>query len=110
MNKFILTIDQGTTSTRSILFDDKANIVAMNQMEIELFSPHEGYIEHNPKEIWEKTYQTISNVLKQTNSTAKNIVGIAITNQRETTMLWDKTNGRCVHNAIVWQSRHWFNY
>ena len=105
MKKYILTIDQGTTSTRSILFDDKANIVTMNQMEIELISPHDGYIEHNPLEIWQKTYQTIQNVLKQANVSAKEIAGIAITNQRETTLLWDKVTGQTVYNAIVWQSR-----
>ena len=63
MKKYILTIDQGTTSTRTIIFDEKANIVCMNQMELELISPYDGYIEHNPKEIWEKTYTTIANVL-----------------------------------------------
>ncbi len=105
MKKYILTIDQGTTSTRTIIFDEKANIVCMNQMELELISPQDGYIEHNPKEIWEKTYTTIANVLNQTGIKAKDIAGIAITNQRETTVLWDKVTGKTVYNAIVWQSR-----
>lgn len=105
MKKYILTIDQGTTSTRSILFDHKANIVSISQMEIEQICPNDGWVEHNPSEIWIKTYQTIENVLKQSGVSAKQIAGIAITNQRETTILWDKTTGNPVYNAIVWQSR-----
>ena len=65
MKKYILTIDQGTTSTRSILFDKKANIVSISQMEIEQICPNDGWVEHNPSEIWIKTYQTIENVLSQ---------------------------------------------
>ncbi len=105
MKKYILTIDQGTTSTRSILFDKKANIVSISQMEIEQICPNDGWVEHNPSEIWIKTYQTIENVLKQANVKAKEIAGIAITNQRETTILWDKQNGNPIYNAVVWQSR-----
>lgn len=105
MKKYILTIDQGTTSTRSILFDKKANIVAISQMEIEQICPHDGWVEHNPTEIWIKTYQTIENVIKQAKVSAKEITGIAITNQRETTILWDKLTGNPIYNAIVWQSR-----
>lgn len=105
MKKYILTIDQGTTSTRSILFDKKANIVSISQMEIEQICPNDGWVEHNPSEIWIKTYQTIENVLKQANVKAKEIAGIAITNQRETTILWDKQSGNPIYNAVVWQSR-----
>lgn len=105
MKKYILTIDQGTTSTRSILFDKKANIVSISQMEIEQICPNDGWVEHNPLEIWEKTYQTIENVLKQSRVFAKEIAGIAITNQRETTVLWDKDTSNPIYNAIVWQSR-----
>ena len=105
MKKYILTIDQGTTSTRSILFDKKANIVSISQMEIEQICPTDGWVEHNPSEIWIKTYQTIENVLKQANVKANEIAGIAITNQRETTILWDKQSGNPIYNAIVWQSR-----
>lgn len=105
MKKYILTIDQGTTSTRSILFDKKANIVSISQMEIEQICPNDGWVEHNPSEIWIKTYQTIENVLKQANVKAKEIAGIAITNQRETTILWDKQKGNPIYNAVVWQSR-----
>ena len=105
MKKYILTIDQGTTSTRSILFDKKANIVSISQMEIEQICPNDGWVEHNPLEIWMKTYQTIENVMKQSKVTAKEIAGIAITNQRETTILWDKDSGKPIYNAVVWQSR-----
>lgn len=105
MKKYILTIDQGTTSTRSILFDKKANIISISQMEIEQICPNDGWVEHNPLEIWFKTYQTIENVIKQAKVSAKEIAGIAITNQRETTILWDKTSGTPIYNAVVWQSR-----
>ena len=105
MKKYILTIDQGTTSTRSILFDKKANIVSISQMEIEQICPHDGWVEHNPSEIWMKTYQTIANVIKQSKITVSEIAGIAITNQRETSILWDKNTGEEIYNAVVWQSR-----
>lgn len=105
MKKYILTIDQGTTSTRSILFDKSANIVAISQMEIEQICPNDGWVEHNPDEIWFKTYQTISNVLKQAKVRACEIAGIAVANQRETTILWDKRTGNPIYNAVVWQSR-----
>ena len=105
MKKYILTIDQGTTSTRSILFDKKANIVSISQMEIEQICPHDGWVEHNPSEIWMKTYQTIENVIKQSKITVSEIAGIAITNQRETSILWDKNTGEEIYNAVVWQSR-----
>ena len=105
MKKYILTIDQGTTSTRSILFDKKANIVSISQMEIEQICPHDGWVEHNPSEIWMKTYQTIENVIKQSKVSVSEIAGIAITNQRETSILWDKNTGEEIYNAVVWQSR-----
>lgn len=105
MKKYILTIDQGTTSTRSILFDKKANIVSISQMEIEQICPYDGWVEHNPTEIWMKTYQTIENVIKQSKINVSEIAGIAITNQRETSILWDKNTGEEIYNAVVWQSR-----
>lgn len=105
MKKYILTIDQGTTSTRSILFDNKANIVSISQMEIEQICPYDGWVEHNPTEIWMKTYQTIENVIKQSEINVSEIAGIAITNQRETSILWDKNTGEEIYNAVVWQSR-----
>ncbi len=105
MKEYILTIDQGTTSTRSILFNHNAEIVSINQMEIEQICPNDGWVEHKPEEIWIKTYQTIANVLKQAKVSANQIACIGITNQRETTILWDKTTNKPVYNAVVWQSR-----
>ena len=93
------------TLSRSILFDTNANIIAISQMEIEQICPNDGWVEHNPDEIWQKTYQTIANVLKQAKIKAKEIAGIAVTNQRETSVLWDKNTSKPVYNAIVWQSR-----
>lgn len=105
MGSYILTIDQGTTSTRAIIFDSKAKIVAMSQIEFTQICPENGWVEHNPEEIWELTCQTIQNVLNQSNILVKEIKGIGITNQRETTVLWNKQTGEPVYNAIVWQSR-----
>lgn len=105
MKKYILTIDQGTTSTRSIIFDEQAQIKGISQMEIKQVCPHDGWVEHLPDEIWLKTYQTIENVLKKTKIKANEIACIGITNQRETTVIWDKTTGKPVYNAVVWQSR-----
>lgn len=103
--KYILTIDQGTTSTRSIIFNQKANIIAQSQMEFTQICPKDGWVEHNPEEIWELTYQTIKNVINSSNINVKDIKAIGITNQRETTVLWNKKTGKPVYNAIVWQSR-----
>lgn len=105
MKDYILTIDQGTTSTRSILFNRNAEIVAISQMEIEQICPNDGWVEHKPEEIWIKTYQTIANVLNQAKVSANQIACIGITNQRETTILWDKVTNKPVYNAVVWQSR-----
>lgn len=105
MKNYILTIDQGTTSTRAIIFDNKAQIVAISQIEFTQICPENGWVEHNPEEIWELTCQTIQNVLNQSNLCAKDIKAIGITNQRETTVLWNKKTGKPVYNAIVWQSR-----
>lgn len=103
--EYILTIDQGTTSTRAIIFDNKANVIAENQIEFSQICPHNGWVEHNPEEIWELTYQTIKNVIYTSNLDLNKLKAIGITNQRETTVIWDKTTGKPVYNAIVWQSR-----
>lgn len=105
VNKYILTIDQGTTSTRTIIFDSKTSIVAKSQMEFTQICPKNGWVEHNPEEIWELTVQTIKNAMNMANLKAANIMAIGITNQRETTILWNKNTGKVVYNAIVWQSR-----
>ncbi len=103
--KYIIAIDQGTTSTRSILFDELCNVVAVDQMEISLNFPKNGWVEQNPEEIWQTVYLTIKDVINKSNIDIKDIKGIGITNQRETTILWDKNTGESVYPAIVWQSR-----
>lgn len=105
IKNYILTIDEGTSSTRCILFDKQAKIVTISQMEIDQICPKDGYVEQNAQEIWLKVKETISNVLKQANIGAKDISAIGITNQRETTVVFDKRNGVPIHNALVWQSR-----
>ncbi|MBL7828827.1 MAG: glycerol kinase GlpK [Saprospiraceae bacterium] len=100
---YILAIDQGTTSTRAIVFDKKGNTIAVEQQEITQFFPKPGWVEHNPLEIWDTVRDTVSAVVKKVG--ARNIAAIGITNQRETTVVWDKRTGKPVYNAIVWQSR-----
>jgi glycerol kinase len=103
--KYILALDQGTTSSRSIIFDDQANVVAISQKEYRQILPSPGEVEHDPLEIWESQLATAHESLKKANLTANQITAIGVTNQRETTILWDKATGKPVANAIVWQSR-----
>jgi glycerol kinase len=105
MGKYILSLDQGTTSSRSILFDKAGNIIAVAQKEFTQIYPKPGWVEHDPEEIWETQLYTIKEVLKKASITSDNIAGIGITNQRETTIVWDKNTGQPVYNAIVWQDR-----
>ncbi|MBN8676865.1 MAG: glycerol kinase GlpK [Chitinophagales bacterium] len=100
---YILAIDQGTTSTRAIVFDKKGNTIAVAQQEITQYFPKPGWVEHNPVEIWETVRDTVKEVVEKVG--AANIAAIGITNQRETTVVWDKRTGKPVYNAIVWQSR-----
>lgn len=100
---YILAIDQGTTSTRAIVFDRKGNTIAVAQQEITQYFPKPGWVEHNPVEIWETVQETVRQVVEEVG--AENIAAIGITNQRETTVVWDKRTGKPVYNAIVWQSR-----
>ncbi len=103
--KFILAIDQGTTSSRAILINKKGEIVRIAQKEFTQYFPHPGWVEHDAEEIWETVLAVINKVLQESGITAEQIAGIGITNQRETTVLWDKSTGKPIHNAIVWQSR-----
>lgn len=105
MKKYILAIDQGTTSSRAIIFDEKAKPIAISQMELSLMTPHSGWVEQNPLEIWETVYAVIKDVINDSQLSLKDITGIGITNQRETTILWDRVTGKPLYNAIVWQSR-----
>lgn len=103
--KYILSIDQGTTSTRAIIFDHDSNIIAMASEEITQIYPHPGWVEHNPNQIWVSVLAVMARVLLEANLKPEDIAAVGITNQRETTVVWDKTTGQPIHNAIVWQSR-----
>lgn len=103
--KYILALDQGTTSSRAILFDNEQNIVEIAQREFEQIYPHDGWVEHDPMEIWSSQYSVMMEVVAKSGVNAADIAAIGITNQRETTIVWDKNTGRPVYNAIVWQCR-----
>src|SRR5690625_635050 len=105
MGKYILAIDQGTTSSRAILFDHDGNIVETAQKEIEQFFPNPGWVEHDADEIWNSVTTCIAEVIRKAQITPGQIAGICITNQRATTVVWDKETGRPIYKAIVWQSR-----
>ncbi len=102
---FILAIDQGTTSTRSIIFDENLKIIGTAQEEFTQHFPQSGWVEHNPKDLLGTTIDTCKSVLSSTSIGPKNVAAIGITNQRETTLVWDKNTGEPVYNAIVWQDR-----
>ncbi|NYT75144.1 glycerol kinase GlpK [Halomonas sp. QX-2] len=105
MSSFILAIDQGTTSSRAILFDRQGQVSAVAQQEFAQHFPHDGWIEHNPEDIWETVVTTCRDVMRNADVSADQIAGIGITNQRETTILWDRKTGKPLYNAIVWQDR-----
>ena len=105
MSKFIMALDQGTTSSRAILFDKKGNPVYVAQKEFKQHFPKSGWVEHNPMEIWSSVLSVIAQVLSENDINASDVAGVGITNQRETTVVWDKNTGEPVYNAIVWQSR-----
>ncbi len=105
MEKFILSLDQGTTSSRAILFNKDGKIVETAQKEFEQFFPKPGWVEHDANEIWTSVLSCIANVLTKADIEPDQIAGIGITNQRETTVVWDKNTGKPIHKAIVWQSR-----
>ena len=105
MQKYIMALDQGTTSSRCILFDKGGNICSMAQKEFKQIYPRPGWVEHNPMEIWSSQLAVATEAMAMMGVKAEQISGIGITNQRETTILWDKTTGESVYNAIVWQCR-----
>lgn len=105
MNKYVLAIDQGTTSSRVIIFDKDNNIITSSQLEVGIICKHSGWVEQNALEIWETVYECLKMVITDTSIDPLNIVSIGITNQRETTIIWDKITGEPLCNAIVWQSR-----
>lgn len=101
--KYIGALDQGTTSTRFIIFDEHSNIVGQSSLEHKQIYTKPGYVEHDPIEIIENTIAVIKNAVSLASVDAKDIVSIGITNQRETTLAWEKTSGKPLYNAIVWQ-------
>ena len=105
MGSYILALDQGTTSSRVILFDREQNILGISQREFTQIYPQEGWVEHDAMEIWSSQYSVMMEVIAQSGIDPADIAGIGITNQRETTILWDRETGRPICNAIVWQCR-----
>jgi glycerol kinase len=103
--KYVLALDQGTTSSRSIVFDEHGEIRALDQQEFPQHFPRPGWVEHDANDIWRSQIETARNALARAGAKASDIAGIGITNQRETTLLWERATGRPVHNAIVWQDR-----
>ena len=103
--KYILAIDQGTTSTRAIVFDKKGNKISQAQMEFKQIFPKSGWVEHDANEIWHTTYEVIKEAINRQEISTSEIAGIGITNQRETTVIWDRKTSEPIYNAIVWQSR-----
>ncbi len=110
MKKFLVAIDQGTTSTRVILFDLEGNIKFSSQFEFNQYFPKNGWVEHNPNEIWLTTLKALKKVIKRASLLKGKILSIGITNQRETTILWNKKTGKPIYNAIVWQDRRTQEY
>ncbi len=105
MRNHVLAIDQGTTSSRAIVFDARMNVLAIGQKEFPQHFPASGWVEHDPEDLWETTVWSVKEALKKAKLKADAIAAIGITNQRETTVIWDKATGKAIHNAIVWQDR-----
>ncbi|MEP7002364.1 MAG: FGGY family carbohydrate kinase, partial [bacterium] len=101
--QYVIAIDQGTTSTRAIIFNHEGGIVSVGQKEHEQIMPRAGWVEHDPKEVWDNVREVVGQALSKADMTRHDIAAIGITNQRETTVIWDKHTGKAVYNAIVWQ-------
>ncbi len=110
MTKYVLAIDQGTTSSRAILFDGKMKIVSHGQKEFTQIYPKSGWVEHDPEEIWESVVWSVKEAIRKAGIAASDIAAIGITNQRETVIVWDRETGKPIHNAIVWQDRRTASY
>ena len=110
MEKYILALDQGTTSSRAIVFDHNGSIRSAAQKEFSQHFPQPGWVEHDPNEIWSSEAAVIAEAISAIDINGKNIAGIGITNQRETTIVWDAVTGYPVYNAIVWQDRRTSDY
>ena len=105
MSKKIISIDQGTTSSRAVIFSDKGELIGFEQLEFKQFFPNDGWVEHDPEEIWLSVVRVLNLCIKRFNLSASDIASIGITNQRETVVIWDKKTGKPIYNAIVWQDR-----
>ena len=105
MPHYILAIDQGTTSSRAMVFDEDSQIVGVGQEEFSQYFPEDGWVEHDPEEIWQSVLQVVDRALGNADLRADQIGAIGITNQRETTVVWDRVTGVPVYPAIVWQDR-----
>ncbi len=105
MTDYLIAIDQGTSSSRTVVFDNRAQVIASAQEEFEQIYPHPGWVEHDPDAIWSSVRNVTREALAASGVDIKNVAGLGITNQRETTLVWDRESGACIHNAIVWQDR-----
>src|SRR5205814_7436715 len=105
MEKFILAFDQGTTSSRAIVFDKNGSIISVAQKEFTQIFPQPGWVEHDANEIWSTQLGVAAEAISKAGLTVENIAAIGITNQRETTVVWERATGKPVYNAIVWQDR-----
>lgn len=105
MKDYILAIDQGTTSSRAMIFNRSGEVISVSQMEFEQFFPNDGWVEHDPEEIWNTTLQTCRQAIARADIAVGEIAGVGITNQRETTVIWERRTGKPIYNAIVWQDR-----
>lgn len=105
MKQYILSLDQGTSSSRAIVFDEKGEICSVAQKEFRQQFPHSGWVEHDPHEIWSSQASVIAEAIASIDINGLNIAGIGITNQRETTIVWDRETEEPIYNAIVWQDR-----
>ena len=103
MSKYVMALDQGTTSSRCIIFDHQGKIIAKAQKEFQQIFPKPGWVEHNPLEIWSSQLSVMIEAQALSNIKAIDLAGIGITNQRETTVVWNKETGKPIYNAIVWQ-------
>src|SRR5215475_10486634 len=101
----LLAIDQGTTSTRALLFDHDLRVIAIEQQEFAQHYPRAGWVEHDPEDLWTTTVAVVRAVLAKTGTRPADIAALGITNQRETTIVWDRATGKPIHRAIVWQDR-----
>ena len=105
MEKYIMALDQGTTSSRAIIFNKKGEILSIAQQEFEQIFPKPGWVEHDANEIWTSIHAVMAEALRKADAEPSQIVAIGITNQRETTVVWDKETGKPIYNASVWHSR-----